>query len=88
MPDRNVNPERFPLSDEHLMLLRIRDTIYEGHWGDFTHDLTARVEGKPHVFETVPANPHMKATIERHLRLIEQMGAWETKAGTSLQADS
>ncbi|HNQ23141.1 MAG TPA: hypothetical protein PKK06_08615 [Phycisphaerae bacterium] len=67
----------FPLTPEHRLLLQIRDTLYEGNWEDFVHDLRARLNDEPHVFEIVPPSPAMKATIAGHLALIEEMAAWE-----------
>jgi hypothetical protein len=69
------------------MLLQIRDTLYEGRWDDFVHDLRARAEGRPHVFEIVPASERMKATIADHLTMIEQMQAWEAAHGRALRPD-
>ncbi len=79
--------DRFPLTDDQRMLLRIRDTLYEGSWEDFVHDLRARAEGRPHVFEIVPASERMKATITGHLAMIEQMQSWEAAHGRALRAD-
>lgn len=69
------------------MLLRMRDTLYEGSWEDFERDLRARAEGQPHVFETVPTSPEMKATIGTHLAMIEQMRAWETQHRSTLSCN-
>ena len=55
----------FGLSETHRMLLRMRDTLYEGSWEDFARDLRARAEDMPHIFETVPTSQQMKATIEK-----------------------
>ena len=66
------------------MLLRIRDTLYEGNWGDFVRDLQARMEDRPHVFETVPASPEMKATVAGHLEMIAWMERWEEAHGRVL----
>lgn len=55
------------------MLLQVRDTLYEGNWDDFIADLTARLEGRPHVFETVSTHPGMRATIARHLEIIADL---------------
>jgi hypothetical protein len=77
----------FSLSEEHRLLLRMRDTLYEGNWADFVRDLRARAEDRPHVFETVPTSPHMKATIASHLAMIDQMQAWEFEHGRALSAD-
>ena len=87
--DMAPTPEQgseFPLTEEHRMLLRIRDTLYEGDWGDFVRDLQARMEDRPHVFETVPDSPEMKATIAGHLRMIAQMERWEVRYGCTLSA--
>ena len=88
MSKRGTTRDGFPLTDEHRMLLRIRDTLYEGNWEDFIRDLTAKSEGKPHVFETVPASPEMKATIDRHLRLIRDMRSWEEQSGDPLDPEA
>ncbi len=72
------------LSDEHRMLIEIRDTLYEGNWEDFARDLESRRRGEPHVFETMPATPEMQETIRTHLRLIEEMQTWERAHGRVL----
>lgn len=69
------------LTLEHRMLLRIRDTLYEGNWEDFEYDLRARAEGRPHVFDTVPPSQDMRTTIEHHLKMIADMRAWEDRHG-------
>ena len=79
--------DSFPLDDEHRMLLQIRDTLYEGSWADFAEDLRAKAVNAPHVFDTVPSSPAMKATIEHHLALIEGMSAWECAHDTVLRSD-
>jgi hypothetical protein len=82
-----IRSSTFPLTEEHRMLLRVRDTLYEGSWEDFIRDLRARSQGRPHVFETIPTSPHMTRTIANHLELIEQMAEWEARAGETLSAD-
>jgi len=79
--------ERFPLNEQHRMLLRIRDTLYEGSWDDFEHDLRSRAEGRPHVFETVPTSPEMLATIDLHLVMINRMRHWEFNHDLVLSPD-
>jgi hypothetical protein len=76
--------DQFPLTEEHRMLLRIRDTLYEGIWEDFVRDLRARAEHRPHVFETVADSPAMKPTIENHLKMIDAMRSWELEHGRTL----
>lgn len=68
------------LAVEADMLVQIRDTLYEGDWDDFVADLTARLEGRAHVFQTVGASPDMKATIARHLKIIAQLRREESHA--------
>lgn len=74
------------LTDEHRMLLTMRDTLYEGDWSDFEADLSARSAGRPHVFVTVETSPAMMATIRRHLALIAEMRDWEESSGQRLSA--
>ncbi len=78
--------DEYPLSDEHRMLLRMRDTLYEGSWKDFVSDLAARANHEPHVFDTVPDTPGLEATIRRHLDLITDMQSWEQTNEQSLHA--
>jgi len=78
----------FPLTDEHRMLLRIRDTLYEGSWEDFVRDLRARARGRPHVYQIVPDSPTIKAAIESHLDMIAKMQAWETRHHCTLGAEA
>ena len=70
------------------MLLRMRDTLYEGSWEDFAGDLRARIEGRPYVFDTVPPSFTVRDTIERHLEMMDVMRAWETLYGSTLSADN
>jgi len=77
--------DRFLLTEDHRMLLQIRDTLYEGSWEDFIRDLEARAAGRPHVFELVPASDSMKATIAGHLRMINDMREWEAAQGRRLR---
>ena len=86
-PRESISPDPFPLTDEHRMLLHIRDTLYEGSWEDFMRDLQARAVDKPHVFETIPRSPAMKAAIAHHLTLIDKMQAWEARHQRTLHPD-
>ena len=60
---------------------------YEGSWEDFARDLRARVQGRPHVFETIPDSPSMQATIKDHLGMIGEMQAWEARQGRPLSPE-
>ena len=86
--DTSIEGDTMPVSEDHRMLLRMRDTLYEGSWTDFVHDLKARAENRPHVFATVPASDDLRATIERHLSLISQMADWERLHERVLDANS
>ena len=76
--------DEFPLTDEHRMLLQIRDTLYEGNWEDFVRDLEDRANDRPHVFQTIPDTPGMAATITHHLSMIADMQRWEDTHGQTL----
>ena len=76
------------LTDGHRMLLRMRETLYEGSWGDFAHDLRAKIANRPVVFEMAEPSPRMRETILNHLRLIGEMEAWEKSRGVRLGVDS
>jgi hypothetical protein len=78
----------FPITDEHRMLLQIRDTLYEGNWNDFLRDLYARAQSRPHVFEIVAPSAEAKSTIAHHVALIEQMRNWEADHDCVLRAGS
>lgn len=64
---------------EEAMLVQMRDILYEGDWDDFVADLTARLEGRAHVFQTVAPQADMLATIARHLAIIAEMRERERK---------
>jgi hypothetical protein len=83
-PHADVDPAN--LTPEQRMLINIRDTLYEGSWDDFAHDLEARLDSRSPVFDIVPASDRLKDTIRSHLMLIERLRAWEQKHGTVLRA--
>lgn len=72
------------LDSEQRMLVQMRDTLYEGSWDDFVADLRARAMGRAHVFDTVPMSSRMKATINHHLALIDDMRNREAREGHPL----
>ena len=86
-PPEASGGDAFHLTDEHGMLLRMRETLYEGSWGDFVEDLRARAEDRPHVFETVPTSAEMRTTIASHLAMIEAMREWEERHHRTLKAN-
>ena len=76
------------LTDEQRMLVMIRDTLYEGSWSDFTHDLEARRGSEPHVFDIEPASDTLRETIGAHLTQIVRLRSWEEQHGATLCADT
>lgn len=76
------------LTDEQRMLIDLRDILYEGSWTDFRQDLEARREERPHVFDTVPESSRMRETIDRHLRLIDELERWEQQHGRRLRGST
>ena len=85
LPGPGPSPADPPvLTEEQRMLVDLRDVLYEGSWEDFRSDLKARQESRPHVFDVVPASPRLKGTIERHLRVINELDCWERAHGRKL----
>jgi hypothetical protein len=85
-PEPRGRPAGQPqLNDEELMLIDLRDVLYEGSWDDFRRDLEARRESRPYVFEIVPTSPELRQTIERHLQVIAALEAWERANGRRLR---
>ncbi len=89
MGPADANPDLDPsnLTDEQRMLVGIRDTLYEGSWDDFAHDLIARRDAKPHVFDILPATDTLRETIAAHLAQIDRLRRWEQTNGITLRAD-
>lgn len=85
--DSSGDVDPLNLTDEQRMLVRIRDTLYEGSWDDFTHDLNARQDSKPHVFDIVPASDTLREAITVHLAQIARLRSWEQAHGVTLRAD-
>ncbi len=86
LPLPGPSPDGPPeLTDEQQMLVDLRDALYEGSWEDFCNDLTARRESKPHVFDVVPPSPRLIETIDRHLRVIDELDRWERLHGCTLR---
>ncbi|MCP4593318.1 MAG: hypothetical protein GY842_21495 [bacterium] len=87
MPDHPAQPgPPVELSADQRMLLDIRDTLYEGSWEDFIHDLQARLDGSPHVYSIVPDAPGFADTIREHLRIIDRLWACEKATGRTLHS--
>ena len=89
IPPTGPSPDDRPvLTQEQQMLLDLRDVLYEGSWEDFRSDLEARQESRPHVFEILPASPRLSETIDRHLRVIDELEDWERRHGRRLRGQA
>ncbi|MCH7631657.1 MAG: hypothetical protein IIB59_00465 [Planctomycetes bacterium] len=86
-PQRTAPESGVHLTADHRMLLEIRDTLYEGSWDDFLHDLKAKAQSRPRVFDTVPDSSRIKETIASHVTMIEQMRDWERQNGRAIQLE-
>jgi len=65
------------LSEEDIMLLRLRDELYEGRWEFMLADLRDRLQGKPYVFRL--AHP-----IQDDIARIERLSRFERQHGVNL----
>jgi hypothetical protein len=87
IPPPGPSPDDLPeLTPEQQMLVDLRDILYEGSWEDFRSDLKARRESRPHVFDVVPPSPRLKETIDRHLRVIDELDRWERRHSRTLRS--
>lgn len=60
------------LSPEEILLLTLRDELYDGGWDRMLEDLRNRLHGKPYVFKLVHR-------IEEDLRRIERLRTYEAE---------
>ena len=65
------------LSPEEIILIRLRDELYDGRWDDMIEDLTNRLDGKPYVFK-------LAGRIEADLARIERLKTFEEKNNVNL----
>jgi hypothetical protein len=72
------------LTEDHRMLLTLREELYDGSWQAMLQDLRDRLEGRPHVFEWTPPDDRMRQTLANHMKLIEQMRKAELDLGVNL----
>ncbi|HLX62555.1 MAG TPA: hypothetical protein VKX17_14860 [Planctomycetota bacterium] len=80
-PDLDLAPGAFVknLEPHERVLVDLKDLLYEGSWDHVLTDLRAAKENRPHVYR-------LSNAIERDLRAIERMKAYETKHQVSLSA--
>lgn len=65
------------LSEEEIMLLRLRDELYEGRWDSMLEDLNDRLQGKPYVFK-------LAHRIQDDIQRIERLSRFERQHGVNL----
>ena len=65
------------LDPEEIMLLTLRDELYDGRWDDMVADLATRLDGTPYVFKLAG---RIEADLERIERLKEEDKWDEEKA--------
>lgn len=65
------------LSPEEILLLTLRDELYDGSWERMHNDLRDRLHGKPYVFKLVHR-------IEEDILRIDRLRAYEGEHGVNL----
>lgn len=65
------------LSEEEIMLLRLRDELYNGRWDAMLADLNDRLQGKPYVFK-------LAHRIQDDIERIERLNRFERQYNVDL----
>ena len=65
------------LSEEEVMLLRLRDELYDGRWDAMLADLNDRLQGKPYVFK-------LAHRIQDDIERIERLNRFERQTNVNL----
>lgn len=65
------------LSEEEIMLLRLRDELYDGRWDAMLADLNDRLQGKPYVFK-------LAHRIQDDIERIERLNRFERQYNVDL----
>jgi len=65
------------LSEEEIMLLRLRDELYDGRWDAMLADLNDRLQGKPYVFK-------LAHRIQDDIERIERLNRFERQYSVDL----
>lgn len=66
------------LTSEEIMLIRLRDELYESSWERMQRDLKNRLLGKPHIFK-------LANKIEADLESISKLSAYESENKINLK---
>jgi len=77
--DRHAEVEALvaSLSDEEVMLIRLRDELYDGRWDAMLADLNDRLHGRPYVFR-------LANRIQDDIKRIEKLHRFERQHGVNL----
>ncbi|MFO8012594.1 MAG: hypothetical protein R6X20_04720 [Phycisphaerae bacterium] len=77
--DGRTQAERFVagLAEEEVMLLRLRDELYDGRWDAMLADLNDRLQGKPYVFK-------LAHRIQDDIERIERLNRFERQNNVNL----
>ena len=65
------------LTEEEIMLLRLRDELYSGRWDAMLADLSDRLQGKPYVFK-------LAHRIQDDIERIERLNRFERQFNVDL----
>lgn len=65
------------LSEEEIMLVRLRDELYDGRWDAMLADLNDRLQGKPYVFK-------LAHRIQDDVERIERLNRFERQYSVNL----
>ena len=78
-PAEGARAKRFleSLGEEEIMLLRLRDELYEGRWDAMLADLNDRLQGKPYVFQ-------LAHRIQDDIERIERLSRFERQHKVNL----
>jgi len=75
--DQRVKAFVSGLVEEEIMLVRLRDELYDGHWDMMLADLNDRLQGRPYVFK-------LAHRIQDDIERIEQMHRFEREHNVNL----
>jgi hypothetical protein len=65
------------LTEEEIMLVRLRDELYDGRWDAMLADLNDRLQGKPYIFK-------LAHRIQDDIERIERLNRFERQKGVNL----
>jgi len=75
--DQRVKAFASSLSEEEVMLVRLRDELYDGRWDAMLADLNDRLQGKPYVFK-------LAHRIQDDIERIERLHRFERQNSVNL----